>query len=293
VRFGAHVRAGTTLLPAIDRAEEIGADVVQVFTQSPRAWKPRLYDAETLAAYRDAVDRHPDGLPTYCHATYLINLASDDPERFGLSRSCLDANLSVARAIGARGLVLHAGSHLGAGFEARLSQVADTLVAVLDATGDDPATAAACPILIENTAGAGGTVGRNLEELARMLEAAGDRPDIGICLDTQHMWAAGIAYGSLEEADALVADVDRTIGLARLGCLHVNDSGVDFGAHRDRHANIGEGTIGEHALGCLLGHPRLQDLPAILEVPGSGQGAGADDVAALRRAHELGLALRG
>ena len=292
MRYGAHVRAGATLLPAIDRAEEIGADVVQVFTQSPRAWKPRQYDAATLAAYRDAVERHPGGLPTFCHATYLINLASDDPERFGLSTACLDANLSVARAIGARGLVLHAGSHLGAGFEARLGQVAETLVAALEATGDDPATAAACPILIENTAGAGGTVGRSLDELARMLEAAGDRPDIGICLDTQHMWAAGIAYGSLEEADALVRAVDATIGLDRLGCLHVNDSRVEFGAHRDRHANIGEGTIGEHALGCLLGHPRLQDLPAILEVPGSGQGAGAGDVAALRRAHELGLALR-
>jgi deoxyribonuclease-4 len=292
VRFGAHVRAGTGLLPAIDRAEEIGADVVQVFTQSSRAWKPRQYDPETLAAYRAAVDRHPGGLPTFCHATYLINLASDDPERFGLSRACLAANLAVARAIGARGLVLHAGSHLGAGFENRLGQLAGALVDALDATGDEPAAAAACPILIENTAGAGATVGSTVDELARILEAAGDRPDIGICLDTQHLWAAGIPYGSPEEADALVAEVDRAIGLHRLRCLHVNDSGVEFGARRDRHANIGEGRIGRHALGCLLGHPELQGVPAILEVPGAGQGARAEDVAALRRAHQLGVELR-
>ena len=292
MRFGAHVRAGTTLLPAIERAEEIGADVVQVFTQSPRAWKPSQYDADTLAAYRDAVDRRPDGLPTFCHATYLINLASPDPERFGLSTTCLAANLTVARAIGAEGLVLHAGSHLGSGFDSCLAQVAQALVDALERTGDGPATTVACPILIENTAGAGGTVGRSLDELARILEVAGDRPDIGICLDTQHMWAAGIAYGSLEEADLLVAEVDRAVGLARLRCLHVNDSGVEFGAHRDRHANLGEGTIGEHALGCLLGHPDLQDVPAILEVPGAGQGARAEDVAALRRAHRLGVGLR-
>jgi deoxyribonuclease-4 len=292
MRFGAHVRAGTTLVPAIERAQEIGADVVQVFTQSPRAWKPTQYAPETLAAYRDATGRQPDGLPTFCHATYLINLASPDPERFELSRSCLAANLAVARGIGAQGLVLHAGSHLGAGFDACLAQVATALIEALEATGDGPGYGAACPILVENTAGAGGTVGRSLDELARLLAAAGDRPDIGVCLDTQHLWAAGIPYGSLEEADALVAAVDGSIGLARLRCLHVNDSAVPFGAHRDRHANIGEGTIGEHALGCLLGHPDLAELPAILEVPGEGQGARAPDVAALRRAYGLGVDLR-
>jgi deoxyribonuclease-4 len=292
MRFGAHVRAGTTLVPAIERAQEIGADVVQVFTQSPRAWKPTQYAPETLAAYRDATDGRPGGLPTFCHATYLINLASPDPERFGLSRSCLAANLAVARGIGAKGLVLHAGSHLGAGFDACLAQVATALIEALEAAGDGPGDGEGCPILVENTAGAGGTVGRSLDELARLLAAAGDRPDIGICLDTQHLWAAGIPYGSLEEADALVAAVDRSIGLGRVRCLHVNDSAVPFDAHRDRHANIGEGTIGEHALGCLLGHPDLDELPAILEVPGEGQGARAPDVAALRRAYQLGVGLR-
>jgi hypothetical protein len=106
--------------------------VVQVFTQSPRAWKPTQYAPETLAAYRDATGRQPDGLPTFCHATYLINLASPDPERFELSRSCLAANLAVARGIGAQGLVLHAGSHLGAGFDACLAQVATALIEALE-----------------------------------------------------------------------------------------------------------------------------------------------------------------
>ena len=290
MRFGAHVRAGTTLLPAIERADEIGADVVQVFTQSPRAWKPTQYEPETLAAYRDALDRRPGGLPTFCHATYLINLASGDPERFGLSRSCLAANLAVARSIGAQGLVLHAGSHLGVGFDARLAQVADALVEALEHDGPDAAPA--CPILIENTAGAGGTVGRSLDELARILEAAGDRADLGICLDTQHLWAAGIGYRSLDEADDLVLAVDHMIGLDRLRCLHVNDSVVDFGGRRDRHANLGQGTIGEQVLGCLLGHPDLDGVPAILEVPGAGQGPRPQDIDALRRAHHLGVGLR-
>lgn len=288
MRFGANVRAGRTLVGAIDRAAEIGADTVQVFVQSSRAWKARSYDEETLARFRAAAEAVDGGLPTFCHATYLINLASTDPEKSALSRASLGANLAAARAIGAQGLVLHAGSHLGGGFDGCLRRVTDALVEALEeAPGED------CPILLENTAGSGGTIGRSVEELARLLEGAGARHDLGICLDSQHLFAASIPYGTLEEADALVRAVDRQIGLERLRCLHVNDSAVGFGAGRDRHANIGEGEIGETALGCLLGHPALQGLPAILEVAGAGQGPRAEDVAALRRVHRLGVELYG
>jgi len=152
----------------------------------------------------------------------------------------------------------------------------------------------ACPILLENAAGTGGTVGRSFEELAAILDAAGAAlaPRLGVCLDTQHLWASGIGYTSVEEADGVVADFDAVIGLDRLRCLHLNDSKVELGANRDRHANVGEGTIGALNLGLLLSHPALVNLPAMLEVPGDGDGARASDIQAAREAVELGLAAR-
>jgi deoxyribonuclease-4 len=151
-----------------------------------------------------------------------------------------------------------------------------------------------CPILLENAAGTGGTVGRSFDELAAILDAAGPAlaPRLGVCLDTQHLWASGIGYASVEEADDVVAQFDAVIGLDRLRCLHLNDSKVELGANRDRHANVGEGTIGALALGTLLSHPALVDLPAILEVPGDGDGARASDIKTARQALQLGLEAR-
>lgn len=288
MNIGAQVRAGTTLLPALIRAEEIGADVVQVFTQSPRAWKPTQYSDEVLDTYRVAASRHPSVSATYCHATYLINLAGHDPEMVQRSRDCLHANLEAARGMGALGLVLHIGSHLGRGFDACLPQVVDMLLAAL-ASGTSPQP---CPIVLENAAGAGGTVGRSLDELAAVLDRAGAEADLGICIDTQHLWASGVAFDTPEAADRLVADVGGTVGLERLVCLHLNDSKVERGANRDRHENLGSGTIGDVGLAALLGHPALQGLPAILEVPGVGHGPRAEDVAAARRLVALGAQLR-
>ncbi|HWE67431.1 MAG TPA: deoxyribonuclease IV [Acidimicrobiales bacterium] len=287
--IGAHVRAGGKLVPALDRGAEIGAEVIQVFTQSPRAWKPTQYSDEVLYDYRVAQERHPQVTETFCHATYLINLASDQPEVLERSRACLAANLAVATGMGASGLVLHVGSHKGRGFAECVPQVVDALLGVLAAQPGE-----AAPILLENAAGTGDTVGRSFDELATLLTAAGrdGRQALGVCLDTQHLWASGISYASVEEADDIVAQFDAVIGLARLRCLHLNDSKVELGANRDRHENIGEGTIGAEALGNLISHPALVDLPAMLEVPGDGDGARAIDIAAARHALQLGLAAR-
>ncbi len=287
--IGAHVRAGGDLLPALARGAEIGADVVQVFTQSPRAWKPRQYGDEVLEAYRDAQARATQVRQTFCHATYLINIAAADPEVLARSQACLLANFAVATAIGARGLVLHVGSHRGRGFEASLPQVVDALLRTL---ADQPG--GECPIVLENAAGTGDTVGRTFDELAAILQSAGSDDDrrLLVCLDTQHLWASGVDYGSVDKADAVLAHFDDVVGLDRLQCLHLNDSKVELGANRDRHENVGQGSIGAEGLGVFNSHPALVELPAILEVPGNGHGARAEDVAAARSALALGLDLR-
>jgi len=287
--IGAHVRAGKGLVPALEHGADIGADAVQIFTQSPRMWKPSQYGEEVLAAYRAAQAEHPSVASTFCHATYLINLASPDPELAAKSRSCLTANLSTAYGMGADGLVLHIGSHRGSGFATALPAVAAALVSSLDEVDAD---VEGCPILLENAAGAGDTVGRSFEELAQVLDAAGDDERLGVCLDTQHLWASGIPFGTVDEADALIVLIEDTVGMARLRCIHLNDSKVDFGANKDRHENIGDGTIGADGLAALLGHPALQGVPAILEVPGEGDGPRAEDVAAARGVLEAGMALR-
>jgi deoxyribonuclease IV len=289
MRIGAHVRAGKGLVPALQHGDEIGAEVVQIFTQSPRMWKPSQYGPEVLAGYREAQAEHPTVTSTFCHATYLINLATPDRELAAKSRACLVANLTTADGMGADGLVLHIGSHRGSGFETALSGVVDGLIEALDSVD---VVADPCPILLENAAGAGDTVGRSFEELSAVINAAGGDQRLGVCLDTQHLWASGIPFGTVGEADELMLLIDETVGLGRLQCLHVNDSKVEFGANRDRHENIGDGTIGSDGLSALLGHPDLQGLPAILEVPGAGDGPRAEDVLRAREVWSKGIAQR-
>ena len=289
MRIGAHVRAGKGLVPALQHGDEIGAEVVQIFTQSPRMWKPSQYGPEVLAGYREAQKEHPTVTSTFCHATYLINLATPDPSLADKSRACLNANLATAQGMGSDGLVLHIGSHRGSGFDAALPGIVEALIEALDSVEDstDP-----CPILLENAAGAGDTVGRSFEELSVVIDTAGGDERLGVCLDTQHLWASGVPFGTIEEADELVALVGDTVGLARLQCLHLNDSKVAFGANKDRHENIGDGTIGSEALAALLGHPDLQGLPAVLEVPGEGDGPRSEDVATARQVWAEGVQLR-
>ncbi len=291
VRIGAHVRAAGGIVLALERGDEIGAEAIQVFTQSPRMWKPSQYSDEVLASYRAAQTAHPRVTATYCHATYLINLASSDPALYEKSSDCLLANLAVARGMGSSGLVLHVGSHKGSGLADALPQITDALERALEEAptveGEAP-----CPILLENAAGAGGTVGRSFEELGKIIDATGGRGDLGVCLDTQHLWASGVAFATVEDANDTIAALDDAVGISRLGCLHLNDSKVEFGANKDRHENIGDGTIGEGGLAALLGHPALESLVAILEVPGTGDGPRDVDVAAARRALDAGRALR-
>ncbi|MGO9558896.1 MAG: deoxyribonuclease IV [Acidimicrobiales bacterium] len=290
--FGAHLSAAGGLLPAIDRAAAVGAEVIQVHTQSPRVWKPNAYSPELLAEFALRVREHPSVVSTVCHASYLINLASPDPELLEKSRACLVKNLEVATLMGAFGLVLHAGSHRGVGFDEVLAGVALELEQALD-HAEDLLGGPCCPLLIENTAGAGGTLGRSFTELARMIEAAGGDPRLGVCLDTQHLFASGVSFDSLDDADEVLRSLDDEVGLERLGCLHLNDSKVPLGSNRDRHENLGEGMIGRRALGSLLGHPVLQALPAVLEVPGPERnGPTALDLAAARAIHAAGLRRR-
>ncbi len=290
MNIGAHVRGGGQLVPSLEAGVQIGATSVQVFVQSPRMWKPTQYAPEVLASYRDAAGAHPSVTHTFVHATYLINLASSDDELYAKSVAALTHNLGVGRGMGASGVVLHVGSHKGGGFEDALSRVSAGLARALEEAGEAP-HGVNCPILIENAAGAGGTVGRDLAEIEAIIESLGGDERLGICLDTQHLWASGVDYSSLEATSNVLEEIERRLGVWRLRCLHLNDSKMDLGANRDRHANLGEGTIGFSGLAPLVGHPLVRDLPLVLEVPGEGDGPRASDVADAERLVAMGVAL--
>ena len=291
MNIGAHVKGGGTLVPSLKAGADIGVTSVQIFTQSPRMWKPSVYSPEVLATFREAQAAHPTVRQTFCHATYLINLASPNPELYEKSLVALTHTLSVGRGMGSAGVVLHTGSHMGAGFETQLPQIAEAFLRALDEADPAPDGVAECPILIENTAGAGGTVGRSLEDIAAMIDACGGDERLGLCIDTQHLWASGFDFATVEGANALVAEIDDRIGLDRLRCFHLNDSKTPLGGNKDRHANIDEGEIGQRGLAALMGHPAMRDLPMILEVPGDGDGPRASDVMDAEATWALGVSL--
>ena len=283
--LGAHVSSSGGIHTALDRIDAMGGDAVQVFTQSPRAWRPTNHGPANFERFKER--RAEIGIAiggVVCHALYLINLASSNDELYEKSVAALENTMDVACAIEADGVVFHVGSHQGAGFEAGLQRAVPALERILTRCSETTW------LLIENTAGTGDTIGRSIDELASLYAALGGHERLGICLDSCHLYASGYDITQRKDLDSVLADVDEKIGLDRLRALHANDSKAPLGSNRDRHDNIGQGLLGEE-LGVFLGHPKLQGLPALLEVPGKdGHGPDADEVRKLKELH--GRALR-
>ena len=275
--FGGHCSGGVK--KALDKAEGHGFEAVQLFAQSPRAWRFPEHDRADLERFKER--RSEAGQQAVLvHALYLLNLASPNDELYEKSAETLRRTVQTACAIDADAVVFHVGSHLGAGLDAGLERVVAAVRQVLDFCSDTTW------LLVENTAGAGGTIGRSVDELALLFDRLDGHPRLGLCLDSCHLFASGCDVTDEAALDALLDDVDGAIGLDRVRALHVNDSQAALGSNRDRHANVLEGLMGER-LGVFLAHPRLQGLPAVLEVPGkNNSGPNAEEVRKLRELHE-------
>ncbi len=278
MHIGAHVSTSGGIHTAIDRIEAFGGEAVQIFTQSPRAWRPTNHDPANFERFR-ARRKEAGVQAVVCHALYLVNLASPVPEIYEKSVATLRNTVDVACAIDADAVVFHVGSHLGAGLEVGLQQVVPALAEALERCSERTW------LCMENSAGAGGAIGRSLGELALILDRLDRHERLGVCLDSCHLYVSGCDVTESDILDRMLEELDSTIGHDRLRCLHVNDSKAGLGSNRDRHDNIGEGLMGEK-LGVFLGHPDLQGLPALLEVPGKeGKGPDADEVRKLRELH--------
>jgi len=283
--IGAHVSTAGGLVNAHGRGVEIGAEAIQVFNQSPRMWKPTRWKEPDVAKFRSLIEGGPIR-SVVIHAVYLINAASKDPAIREKSRASLIHSLRMGDEIGADGVVLHPGSTVGEPHDEALERVGETLRAAL-------AESERCPLLLEDTAGAGNTLGRTFEELARLTELAGDDERLGVCLDSCHLLASGYDVRSADGVTSVMDQCEAALGKGRLRCLHVNDSQTPLGSNRDRHAPLGDGELGARGCGAFLSEPRFEGLPTLFEGPGvDGKAPAAEDMQRARELRRNGLRAR-
>ncbi len=273
--LGAHVSSAGGIDKAVDRAVDVGAESFQIFGAAPQMWKRKHHPDEDTESYREKFKQA--GLKSsYIHAVYLINLASPDDDLLRKSTDTLTAELDLASRIGADGVIFHVGSHMGSGFDHALPRIAASMSEALDRTPDDAL------LLIENNAGAGRSVGSSFTEIAAIMDAV-DHPRVRVCLDTCHAHAAGYNVATVAGLKAAMDEFQREIGAEMLSAIHANDSKTELGSGKDRHENIGQGTIGIKAFRRMVRNRILRKAAWLLEVPGiEGGGPGQADVALLK-----------
>ena len=282
---GAHVSTAGGLVQAHERAVERGCEAMQVFNQSPRQWRPTRWKPDDVAEFLSHRKQSPVKSVTI-HAVYLINPATKDREMRKKSADSLIHALRMGEEIDADGVVLHPGSTVGEPHEEALPRVGEMLKHALRESER-------VRLLLENTAGAGNTLGRSFEELRELIDLAGGDKRIGVCLDSCHMFATGFDVTTADKIGKVVGQFKKTIGIRRLKCLHVNDSMTPLGSNRDRHAIPGQGEIGETGCAAFLSEPAFEKLPALFEGPGtSGHAPDKVDVDRMKALRRKGLAAR-
>jgi deoxyribonuclease IV len=283
--IGAHVSPAGGPAKAVERGVERGCQAIQIFNQSPRQWKPTVYDDEKVEAFHAAMaDSDVDAL--LIHAVYLLNLATEDTEMRKKSLTSLVASLRAGAALGAVAVVLHPGSALKGGVEGAVKRAAEAIAEALKESEK-------CPLHLENTAGAGGTLGRTFEELAALIDGAGGGKRLGACLDSCHLFASGYDIRTADGLGEVLDEFDRVVGLDRLGSLHVNDSMTKLGSNRDRHANLGDGELGARGCAAFLSEPRFEGLACVFEGPGAaGKAVEKPDVDNMHKLRRRGLGAR-
>jgi deoxyribonuclease-4 len=284
--IGTHVSPAGGPAKAVERGVERGARAIQIFNQNPRAWKPTIYTDEQVAEFHTAMDAS-DVDALMIHAVYLLNAASEDPEIREKTLTSLIASLRAGDALGAVSVVLHPGS-------AKTGEVGPAIQRAGAVIREALAESENCMLHLENTAGAGGTLGRSFHELAALIDAAGGDERLGMCLDSCHLYASGFDIRTEEGLTKVLDECVDIVGLDRLGSLHLNDSVNGLGTNRDRHADIGKGELGEDGAAVFLSEPRFDGLPVILETPGPDKkGTPPEELALAVRLRERGLKARG
>jgi deoxyribonuclease-4 len=261
MRLGRHMPTHSNAVKAAQLARMIGCNTIQIFASNPTGWRaPADNGASSIAFARAALENGLD--PVVIHAPYLINLATSDDLIWEKSIALLRWTLQRGELLGARSVVFHTGSHRGSGVEAGIARVAEAIRRIL------PETPPSVMLLLENDVGAGDSLGHSFEQLRDILALLPEYNDrLGVCIDTAHLWGAGHDISSADSTQRVLEHLDATIGIGRVPVIHLNDTAMALGSHRDVHARLGEGIIGEEGLRTLLQDPRLAHAAVILETP--------------------------
>jgi deoxyribonuclease-4 len=262
MRIGRHMPTHSKPLKAVEIAQHIGCNTIQIFVGNPTGWRPAAENQAASDAFAAAARLHNLD-PVVVHAAYLINLASPEETIWEKSIALLTWTMRRAALLGGQYVVVHTGSHRGSGVEAGIARIVQALKRIL------PETPSAVMLLLENDVGGGNALGHSFEHLAAILAQVAQQYQerVGICLDTAHLWGAGHDISTPASTLAVLCHFDETVGLSHLKILHLNDTMVSIGSHRDVHARLGEGLLGEEGLRTLLNDPRLQHIAVLLETP--------------------------
>lgn len=259
MRLGIHTSISGGFDKAVARLVKLGCNACQIFSRSPRGGKARALGENEVRIFRDLCNQH-DINPVAVHIPYVLNLAAVETDKHDYAVAMVKEDMERANLLGASYLVLHMGSHRGAGKETGLQQVAGVLNrALADYDGETV-------LLLENTSGAGSEVGSTFEELRMVLDQV-KTPKTGICFDTCHGFAAGYDLAGFDQVQLTIGRLEQMVGIDKLKLIHLNDSMFPLGSSKDRHADIGSGHIGEEGFKAILQHPKLTDIPLILETP--------------------------
>ena len=258
MKLGAHLPTSQGFSAALKQAQKLNLDCLQLFSKTPRQWKAKPLDAEPMAKWRDEWAQSGLG-PLVIHDSYLINLAAPVAGTLEKSIAAMIDEIERAELMGCDYLVTHCGAHLGSGEEAGVEQLATSLMQCLEQTPN-----ARVKIALEITAGQGTCLGGPFEHIGAVLKSL-ESPRLAVCFDTCHAWAAGHDLNG--DLDGVMRDFDQQIGFDNLAAIHLNDAKSKLGSHLDRHDHLGEGEIGKAALKAFINHPKIRDLPFVLETP--------------------------
>ncbi|MFN2339883.1 MAG: deoxyribonuclease IV [Halanaerobium sp.] len=276
--LGKHVSIAGGLDQAFKRAADIGCNSMQIFVKNPRGWKMREVEAEEVDKFRTEREKYKIN-PVVVHAAYLINLASPKDKLWQKSISALKSEYERSNRLGAEYLIFHPGSHTGSGLESGIQRIAEALNQILADLESETM------ILLENTAGAGTSIGEELSQLKSIIEQVDQSERLGICIDSCHAFTAKYNLAAESGLENLIDDFDKIIGLQKLKVIHLNDSKYDCCTNKDEHAHLGKGKIGSQAFKRLINHPELKDKVFILETPQFDKKTD-DDVILLKKLRE-------
>lgn len=275
MKLGSHISAAAPFSEAINRAKSSGCECMQIFVNSPTRWNPAPISEDEIAKFVQ-LNQVAKIDPIIIHGIYLINLASSNPFFYEASIRSLIDDMQKAKKLGALGVNFHIGSTRGKKMSEVMEQVVSGVKKILDGSPEGPC------LIFENSAGAGDIIGDKFEELAEIIEEIkSDR--IKVTLDTAHMFESGYDIRTKEGLERTLDEFDKTVGLDRLICLHLNDSQTALASNRDRHADIGGGEIGTEAFERIVNHPKLKDVPGIIETPNLKGRSETDNLVILKK----------